>query len=124
LVLAVIEGRELKMSGSHASTLHMEPAHFSRAVEKLTGEFQAQAKSALGLDDAGFAAFTEHVWQHHPNEIREAIMAQVDNGNMQPLRALGQKFAATGQQWDDDSLLDAEVPSGARVWRDSITGKV
>ncbi len=126
LALAVIEGRDLKMSGELASKLHMEPAHFSRAIEKLTGEFQAQARTALDMDEQTFTDFTSWALSNNENAnaVRDAILAQVDNGDLRGLRALGQRFTASSAAYDDESLLNAEVPAGARVYRDSITGKV
>jgi len=115
--LSLMEGRELKNAGELASRLRMEPAALSQNIERVTSELTSQARAALQMDESTFAAFTEHVWQHRPNEIRDAILRQVDNGDLRPLRALGAAFTKSGSAYSDEDILSAEFGSGITARR-------
>jgi hypothetical protein len=123
-MLAVLEGREVRNIGEIASRLQKEPEAITQNIEKLKTEFTTVAQRGLGMDEQTWADFVETTWERHPNEMHDATVKFVDNGQLGPLRALAAKFTASGAAYDDDSLLSAEVPEGARVWRNPDTRQI
>jgi hypothetical protein len=70
--LALVEGREVKNIGEIASRLNKEPSQVAHNIERLKGEFTAQARIAFGMDEATFADFTEWAWSTERDGQRRA----------------------------------------------------
>jgi hypothetical protein len=124
--VGLIERGDVKNVEDIASRLNKEPEAVKHNIGRLQDEFEAQAKSALGFNDDQFEEFRSWCWSNNEtaNATREAILSQVDRGDLRGLKALGAKFTASGAAYDDDSLLSAEVPEGARVWRNPDTRQI
>src|SRR5262249_28849773 len=102
LVDAVIEGKETALANmipDFASRLHLEPDQMKRMVSGVTQEFVDQARRVLQMDPDTFQAFADDAWTKNPDAIHKAIVAQVQHGNLNPLRALGAAFTKTGAQF-------------------------
>jgi len=127
LMDAVMEGKEhalATMLPDYASRLGLEPDQMQRMVSGVTKEFSEQARTALQMDPETFQAFADDAWSKNPGAIREAITAQVQHGNLGPLKQLGAKFTAGGAAYSDDDLLSADLGENVRVYRDSTSGKL
>jgi hypothetical protein len=126
LVDALVDGKERAVAGitqDLAGRMGADPAHMTETVQKVTSEFQAQARNAVQMDEATFDVMTEWAWREHPDAVRSAIRAQVDNGQLAPLRSLAEKFKATGGHLETAAEL-GHVAEGIQAWRDQATGRL
>src|SRR5262249_35601780 len=64
------------------------------------------------MDPDTFQAFADDAWAKNPDAIHKAIVAQVQHGNLNPLRALGVAFTKSGSAYSDEAILSAEFGSG------------
>ena len=127
LMSAIIEGKEKAVTGmtaDFASRMGLESDQMAGVAQSVTREFSEQARLALGMSPETFQAFADEAWERDPNTIRAAIEAQVDKGQLGPLKKLGATFMKSGAGYDDASLENAELGEGVRVWRDSASGKL
>jgi hypothetical protein len=125
LMETVISGNDPEpFIGELAARLAVEPDEFRSRIESVTQEFTEHARRSLGLDAESFEKFTE--WAQSPErrrETHEGIWRYVEFGDLRALRKLGQEFASTGAQWDDESVLSADFGSGITAHR-ADDGKV
>jgi hypothetical protein len=122
---ALAEGKEHAVAGitrDLAQRMGADPAHMTETVQKVTGEFQAQARNAVQMDEVTFDAMTEWAWQEHPDAVRAAIRSQVDNGKLAPLQSLAEKFKATANYLETAAELGTVAP-GIQAWKDQATGR-
>ncbi len=109
-----------------AQRMGLEPEAVRGRLSSIREEFTEQARRASGFDAETYEQFSEWALSSPERrvEAEEAMRRQVLFGDLKPLKKLAQEFGSTGQQWDDESVLNAEFGRGITASRDTRTGKV
>jgi hypothetical protein len=121
---AIMESKtevEERMVNDAASRFGIEPSQMRTAVERVKAEFVEQAQraaSTVGVPAEEWDGFVEWAHANKPNEVREAMRGQVDNGRLGPLKALAQEYATSGAAFTNDELLATDTSgTGYRIFQ-------
>jgi hypothetical protein len=127
---AIMEGKdavEERMVNDAASRFGIEPQQMRTAVERVKAEFVDQAQravSSVGVPAEEWDGLVEWLHRERPNEVRDAMRAQVENGRLGPLKALAQEYATSGAAFSDADLLNTDTAgTGYRIFQ-SEDGRV
>jgi hypothetical protein len=126
LVESMITGRSVEpYISDYAKQLGVEPDEFREGLSTAQTELVEQARKAVGFDEATFEQFSEWAWAEKSKEVRDAILKQVEYGDLRAVKKLAQEFHSTAKTYDENAVLNADFgKSGIRAYRDERTGKV
>jgi hypothetical protein len=109
-----------------ASRLGVEPEQAQEMYSRTVAAFRQQGQQAAapcGVDPNAYNDFVAWAKAHHPEAVRKAEEDAFLHSNLDGVRALARAYAASGRQYSDEALLQADVPEGVRVFR-ADNGKV
>jgi hypothetical protein len=125
LVETIITGRSVEpYISDYAKQLGVEPNEFRESIGTAQAELVEQARKAVGFDEATFEQFSEWAWAEKSKEVRDAILRQVEYGDLRAVKKLAKEFHSTARTYDESAVLNADFgQSGIRAYRDE-RGKV
>jgi hypothetical protein len=101
-----------------SSVAGVEPLEMVSAIDHIVTQLRSQAQKVSGFDDRDmYEHFEEWAKANFAEETRKASQAQFHAANVKGIKELAQKFAASGDQWHSQDLLEAQLGPGVETFR-------